>query len=82
MCRKVLVSLVPETNPPDTELSSNEQNNLISNVGYNTLAQDDDCVVSCFCCWLPLISGLYSQGLGDGLLLLHSAIPTTAEVPS
>lgn len=49
---------------------------VIFKVGYNTPAQVDDWLVSYFCYWLPLISGMCSQGRGDRLLLLHTAITT------
>lgn len=49
---------------------------IIVKVGDNTPAQVDDWLVSYFYYWLPLISGMCSQGRGDGLLLLHTAITT------
>lgn len=49
---------------------------VIFKVGYNTPAQVDDWLVPYFCYWLPLTSGMCSQGRGDRLLLLHTAIAT------
>lgn len=78
--RKVLVFSVPETSPLLSGLPFSEQNNLIPKVGYNKISSFW-WLVSYFC-WLLLGSGLPLELQGDGLLLLHTAVTTTAWRPS